>query len=76
MSELMVQTTQLSKYFKTVLAVNKIDLEIPKGSIYALLGPNGAGKTTTIRMLLGLLKPSGGQILVNGIDVSSNPKEI
>ncbi|MCG3219903.1 MAG: ATP-binding cassette domain-containing protein, partial [Candidatus Heimdallarchaeota archaeon] len=60
MSELMVQTTQLSKYFKTVLAVNKINLEIPKGSIYALLGPNGAGKTTTIRMLLGLLKPSEG----------------
>ncbi|MCG3220819.1 MAG: ATP-binding cassette domain-containing protein, partial [Candidatus Heimdallarchaeota archaeon] len=66
MSELMVQTTQLSKYFKTVLAVNKINLEIPKGSIYALLGPNGAGKTTTIRMLLGLLKPSEGQIIVNG----------
>lgn len=76
MSELMVQTEKLSKYFNSVLAVDKIDLEIPKGSIYALLGPNGAGKTTTIRMLLGLLKPSTGQINVNEIDVSSNPKEI
>jgi ABC-type multidrug transport system ATPase subunit len=76
MSDLMVQTAELSKYFNTVLAVNKVYLEIPKGSIYALLGPNGAGKTTTIRMLLGLLKPSAGTITVNGIDVVSNPKEI
>jgi ABC-2 type transport system ATP-binding protein len=76
MSELIVQTTQLTKFFNTVLAVDKVNLEIPRGSIYAFLGPNGAGKTTTIRMLLGLLKPSSGSIIVDGIDVSSNPKEI
>jgi ABC-2 type transport system ATP-binding protein len=76
MSDLMVHTTELSKYFNTVIAVNKVNLKIPKGSIYALLGPNGAGKTTTIRMLLGLLKPSNGHIFVNDIDVSFNPKEI
>ena len=49
-------------------AVNKINIEIPKKSIYALLGANGAGKTTTIRMILGLLKPSAGEVYVNGFN--------
>ncbi len=76
MSELMVESNQLTKYFNSLLAVDKINLEIPKGKIYALLGPNGAGKTTTIRMLLGLLKPSSGSVMVNGKSVSDDPKSI
>lgn len=76
MSELMVESKQLSKYFNSLLAVDKIDLAIPKGKIYALLGPNGAGKTTTIRMLLGLLKPTSGDVIVNGKNVSLHPKSI
>jgi ABC-type multidrug transport system ATPase subunit len=76
MSEMMVETNQLSKHFNSVIAVDKINLSIPKGSIYALLGPNGAGKITIIRMLLGLLKPTMGDVLVNGINVSQNPKDI
>ena len=76
MSEMMVETHQLSKHFNSIIAVDKVNLSIPKGSIYALLGPNGAGKTTTIRMILGLLKPTIGEVLVNGIDVSNNPKDI
>ncbi len=76
MSDFMVETHALSKIFKTIIAVDRIDLRIPKGSIYALLGPNGAGKTTSIRMLLGLLKPSEGEIFVNEINVSSSPREI
>jgi len=76
MSELMVESRQLTKYFNSLLAVDRIDLQIPKGTIYALLGPNGAGKTTTIRMLLGLLQPTSGEVVVNGVNVSSEPKLI
>lgn len=76
MSEILVETNQLSKHFQTVVAVDKVDLSIKKGSIYALLGPNGAGKTTLIRMLLGLLKPTFGDVIVNGVKVSAFPKEI
>ena len=76
MSEFMVKTVNLSKDFKMTRAVNRINIEIPKKSIYALLGPNGAGKTTTIRMILGLLKPSAGEVYVNGFNVSEDPKSI
>jgi len=76
MSEILVETNKLSKHFQTLIAVDKVDLSIKKGTIYALLGPNGAGKTTLIRMLLGLLKPTYGNVLVNGINVSDSPKEI
>ncbi len=76
MSDLMVETQQLSKQFKLLLAVDGVNLKIPKGKIYALLGPNGAGKTTSIRMLLGLLKPTFGKVIVNDVDVTLNPKAI
>ena len=76
MSEFIVETHNMSKIFKTVIAVDKVNLQIPRGSIYALLGPNGAGKTTSIRMLLGLLRPSEGKISVNGVDVSASPQDI
>ena len=76
MSEFMVKTVNLSKDFKMTRAVDRVNIEIPKKSIYALLGPNGAGKTTTIRMILGLLRPSSGQVYVNGFNVSENPKSI
>ncbi|MHA1115662.1 MAG: ABC transporter ATP-binding protein [Candidatus Heimdallarchaeaceae archaeon] len=72
----MIKTLNLTKSFKEKVAVNNINLLVPKGTIYALLGPNGAGKTTTIRLLLGLLKPDYGKIEINNIDVVSQPKEI
>lgn len=56
-----------------VKAVNSINLEVKKGEIFGFLGPNGAGKTTTIKMITGILKPDEGQILVNGINVLSEP---
>ena len=76
MSEFMVKTVNLSKDFKMTRAVNRVNIKIPKRTIYALLGPNGAGKTTTIRMILGLLRPSEGEVYVNGFNVSENPKSI
>jgi ABC-2 type transport system ATP-binding protein len=62
------------RYGRTV-AVNGLNLTIPRGELFALLGPNGAGKTTTIRMLVGLLRPDSGQVRVCGIDCSRNPRE-
>lgn len=62
----------LSKQYKTVLAVDDISFTVPKGSITALLGGNGAGKTTTIAMLLGTLQPTSGSIHMLGKDMIKN----
>ncbi|MFD2657840.1 ABC transporter ATP-binding protein [Gracilibacillus thailandensis] len=69
--EYIVQTNNLSKKFGKELAVNGVDIRIPKGEIYGFLGPNGAGKSTTIRMLLGLMKPTAGNIAIFGKDLKS-----
>jgi ABC-2 type transport system ATP-binding protein len=61
-----VATTALSKRFGGHLAVDRVDLNVPAGSIYGLLGPNGSGKTTTLRMLLGLVRPTGGTVELLG----------
>jgi ABC-2 type transport system ATP-binding protein len=57
---------KVTRRFGRMLAVDRLDLAIPRGGVYALLGPNGAGKTTTISMLLGLLHPDSGRIAVLG----------
>jgi lantibiotic transport system ATP-binding protein len=69
--EYIIQTNNLSKKFGKELAVNGVDIRIPKGEIYGFLGPNGAGKSTTIRMLLGLMKPTAGNIAIFGKDLKS-----
>ena len=56
----------LSKNYSNKEAVKNINFEIEKNEILGLLGPNGCGKTTTIAMMLGLLKPTKGQVLING----------
>ena len=61
-----ITTRALSKRFGDVLAVDSLDLDVRRGEIYGFLGRNGAGKTTTIRMLLGLIRPSGGEVEVLG----------
>ena len=66
----------LVKKFGDFTAVDGIDLEVREGEIFGLLGPNGSGKTTTIRMMLGLLSPSGGSITTLGVDVTSEPEII
>ncbi|MFB0836124.1 ABC transporter ATP-binding protein [Arthrobacter halodurans] len=64
--DLAIQTQGLSKSFGKRRAVNGLDLDVPRGSVFGFLGPNGSGKTTTIRMLLGLATPSSGTITVLG----------
>ena len=57
-----VRTRQLTKRFAHQVAVDRVDLVVPAGSVYGFLGPNGSGKTTTIRMLLGLIGPTSGEV--------------
>lgn len=66
MAKYVLETDALSKQFGDHLSVNRVDLQIPEGSVYGFLGPNGAGKSTTIKMLLGLIKPDGGNITIFG----------
>lgn len=61
-----VTTEQLTKKYKSFVAVDTVSLHIRKGSIYGFLGPNGAGKSTTMKMLLGLTSPSGGTFTIDG----------
>ena len=71
----MIELDQLTRRFGDVLAVNQLTLKVSPGEIYGLLGPNGAGKTTTLRMVLGLLAPSSGQVRIGGNRVSEAPLE-
>lgn len=66
----------VKKYYGTKLALNDISLDIKKGRIVGLLGPNGSGKTTLIKLISGLLTPSKGKILVNGMAVGSETKAL
>ena len=66
-----IKINSLSKKYKESLVVKNINFEIKKGEIVGLLGPNGCGKTTTIGMILGLIKPTSGNVLINDIDIES-----
>ena len=70
MSDVILQTHQLSKEFKGFTAVSKVDLVVRRGSIHALIGPNGAGKTTCFNLLTKFLEPSSGTISFNGVDIT------
>ena len=67
-----IEVINLSKSYKTKKAVHNINFKINENEIVGLLGPNGCGKTTTIGMILGLLKPTSGQVLINGNDIEKN----
>jgi len=69
----MLTLKNLTKTFNSLIAVNNINLSITKGELFGFLGPNGAGKTTTIKMIVGLLSPTSGNIYLNDIDVWKNP---
>ena len=66
MSDAAIQTHHLAKRYGRLQAVDGLSLRVPAGCIYGFLGPNGAGKSTTIRMLLGLIRPTGGEAFVLG----------
>ena len=72
----MISARNLTKRYAQNVAVDNLSLEVESGQFFGLLGPNGSGKTTTIHMLSTLLKPREGSILINGIDVSQNPREV
>ena len=67
-----IEVINLSKKYKSKEAVNNINFRINENEIVGLLGPNGCGKTTTIGMILGLLKPTSGKVLINGMDIEKN----
>ena len=69
----MIRLEQLTKRYGAFTAVEGIDLEIPRGTLYGFLGPNGAGKTTTMRMIAGILRPTSGRVEVAGVDVVKDP---
>ena len=70
---LMIQLINLSKRYKSLRAVDGINLAIKEGSRFGFLGPNGAGKTTTIKMMAGVLMPTKGRIIINGHDLAKEP---
>ncbi|MBW8304188.1 MAG: ATP-binding cassette domain-containing protein, partial [Brevundimonas sp.] len=65
-----IETRELSRRFKRHLAVDAVSMTVPDKAVYGFLGRNGAGKTTTLKMLLGLIRPSGGAAFVGGVDVA------
>ena len=75
-TDLAISTRGLTRSFGPVKAVAGIDLDVPKGMIFAVLGPNGAGKTTLLRMLATLLPPDGGTAMVMGHDLRADPDAV
>lgn len=68
-----LRITGLHKRYGKFTAVDHIDLEAPRGQVFGILGPNGAGKTTTLRMITGLIKPTGGDVIIDGHAMSTDP---
>lgn len=71
-----LQTQALTRRFGDFVAVDNLDLVVPRGCLYGFLGPNGAGKSTTIKCLTGLLRPSAGAIRILGIDPTVDPLQV
>lgn len=68
-----VELKNVTKRYNEIVAVNNVNLTINTGEIFALLGPNGSGKSTTLKMLLGLVQPTAGEVSVLGIEVQKDP---
>ena len=75
MENVIVSVKNLSKSFGEMRAVKGLSFHIHRGEFFGLLGPNGAGKTTTIGMLTGLIDPSCGRIVIDGVDLLARPKQ-
>jgi ABC-2 type transport system ATP-binding protein len=74
--DVVIRTEHLERRFGNLIAVRDVSLEVRRGEIFGVLGPNGAGKSTTIRMLCGILDPSGGRGTVVGYDIQKEPERI
>lgn len=74
MSGYIIETRDITREFDGFKAVDGLSLQIKKGEVFGFLGPNGAGKTTSIKMMVGLLKPTSGQVLINGQDMKKFDK--
>lgn len=73
---LAIYVKDLTRSFGTFRAVDGLTFSVGKGEIFGLLGPNGAGKTTTLSMMSGLVRPTGGKLLVNGVDMRKRPRDV
>lgn len=65
----MIELTHVNKHFDDIVAVNDVSVKIKEGCVFGLIGTNGAGKSTIMRMITGVLKPDGGEILIDGKEV-------
>jgi ABC-2 type transport system ATP-binding protein len=72
----MIELKNLTKRYGNTLAVNCLSLSVSKGEIYGFIGPNGAGKTTTIRMMGGVLMPTEGSVIIDGINMADDPEDV
>jgi ABC-2 type transport system ATP-binding protein len=72
----MITLENLTKVYSGITAVDDLNLQISQGTIFGFIGPNGAGKTTTIKMMAGILKPTKGRILINGLDIAREPSRV
>jgi len=71
----MIEIKNLTKRFGSVIAVNGLNLSVSQGEIFGFIGPNGAGKTTTLRMMSGILAPTEGSVMIDGIDMAKYPEK-
>ena len=72
----MIELKNLTKRYGNTLAVNNLSLSVMKGEIYGFIGPNGAGKTTTIRIMGGVLAPTEGMVVIDGINMADDPESV
>src|SRR5215210_142996 len=71
-----IETRNLTKNFGGFVAVNNLNLQIARGTIFGFLGPNGAGKSSTVKMLTGLLQPTAGEAIIGGFSILSSPLKV
>ncbi len=71
----MIELKNLTKHFGKIVAVHRLNLTVSEGEIFGFIGPNGAGKTTTLRMMGGILAPTEGTVIIDGIDMANEPEK-